>query len=148
MPPKPATPLTDPILNHGPDCDHMRSSRTATVEDASMKGVPLAGITGHRSPLGIGFDVKGSLCGDYYKSGFVLSYGALLDVLADGGQDLALMQMTKVNGEYEMKTNVIVTGFTAPVDSVLVDNNLYVVENRFMGAPGAIYELTFPVPAK
>ena len=63
-------------------------------------------------------------------------------------QDLALMQMTKVNGEYEMKTNVIVTGFTAPVDSVLVDNKLYVVENRFMGTPGAIYELTFPVPAK
>ena len=115
----------------------MRTSRTANVEDASMKGMPIAGITGHRSPLGLGFDVKGALCGDYYKSGFVLSYGALLDVLQDGGQGFALMQLTKVNGEYEMKTTVIVTGFTAPVDSVLVDNKLYVVENRFMGTPGA-----------
>ena len=58
MPPKPATPFTDPIVNHGPDCDHMRTSRTANVEDASMKGMPISGITGHRSPLGIAFDVK------------------------------------------------------------------------------------------
>lgn len=148
MPPKPATPLTDPIVNHGPDCDHMRTSRTANIEDASTKGVPLSGITGHRSPLGIGFDTKGALCGDYYKAGFVLSYGALIDVLQDAGQDLALMQMTKVNGEYEMSVTLLVTGFTAPVDSVLVDNKLYVVENRFMGTPGQIYEITFPVPAK
>jgi hypothetical protein len=148
MPPKPTTPLTDPIVNHGPDCDHMRSSRTANIEDASMKGVPLSGVTGHRSPLGLAFDTKGALCGDYYKSGFVVSYGALLDVLGDGGQDLALMRLTKVNGAYEMTMNVIVSGFTAPVDSVMVDNKLYVVENRFMGTPGQIYEITFPTPAK
>jgi hypothetical protein len=147
LPPKP-TGLTDPIINHGPDLDHMRSSRTANVEDASMKGTPLSGITGHRSPLGLAFDVKGALCGDYYKAGFVLSYGALIDVLQDGGQDLALMNLTKVNGEYEMTMNVLVTGFTAPIDSVLVDNKLYVIENRYSGTPGAIYEITFPMPAK
>lgn len=77
MLPKPAAPLTDAILNHGPDWDHMRSSRTANVEDASMQGVPLSGVTGHRSPLGLVFDVKGVLCGDYYKAGFVLSNGPL-----------------------------------------------------------------------
>jgi hypothetical protein len=148
MPPKPATPLTDPIMNHGPDGVHMRSSRTADVENASTKGVPLAGVTGHRSPLGLVFDAKGALCGDYYKSGLVLSYGALIDVLQDGGQDLALLQMTKVNGEYEMTMNILVTGFTAPIDSVLVDNKLYVIENRYSGSPGAIYEITFPMPAK
>jgi hypothetical protein len=77
----------------------MRSSRTANVEDASMKG-------------------------------------------------LALMQMTKVNGEYEMQMTVLVTGFTAPIDSVLVDNKMYVIENRYSGTPGLIYEITFPLPAK
>jgi hypothetical protein len=147
LPPKPAD-LTDPIINHGPDLDHMRSSRTANVEDASMKGVPLSGITGHRSPLGLAFDAKGTLCGDYYKAGFVLSYGALIDVLQDGGQDLALLNLTKVNGEYEMTANVLVTGFTAPIDSVLVDNKLYVIENRYSGTPGSIYEITLPLPAK
>jgi hypothetical protein len=147
LPPKPAA-LTDPIINHGPDLDHMRSSRTANVEDASMKGVPLSGITGHRSPLGLAFDTKGALCGDYYKAGFVLSYGALIDVLQDGGQDLALMNLTKVNGDYEMTMNVLVTGFTAPIDSVLVDNKMYVIENRYSGTPGSIYEITFPMPAK
>ena len=34
------------------------------------------------------------------------------------------MQITKVNGEYEMQMTVLVTGFTAPIDSVLVDNSL------------------------
>jgi hypothetical protein len=149
MPPKPATPLIDAIVNHGPDLDHMRTSSTANIEDASSNGTTLSGVTGHRSPLGLAFDVKGALCGDYYKAGFVVSYGALLDVLGDPGQDLALMQLTKANsGEYEMNMTVIVAGFTAPVDSVLVDNKLYVVENRFMGTPGQIYEITFPTPAK
>jgi hypothetical protein len=147
LPAKPAA-LTDPIVNHGPDLDHMRSSRTASVEDASMMGKPISGITGHRSPLGLAFDTKGALCGDYYKAGFVLSYGALIDVLQDGGQDLALMNLTKVNGEYEMTMNVLVSGFTAPIDSVLVDNKMYVIENRYGGAAGAIYEITFPLPAK
>lgn len=69
-------------------------------------------------------------------------------MLQDAGQDLALMQLTKVNGEYEMNMTVLVGGFTAPVDSVLVDNKLYVIENRYTGNPGQIYEITFPVPAK
>ena len=61
--------FTDPVPNKGPDGDKYRSSRTSGVEDASNKGVPLAGLTPHRSPLGLTFDVKGALCGDYYKSG-------------------------------------------------------------------------------
>jgi hypothetical protein len=148
MPPKPATPLTDPLVNHGPDLDHFRASASDTVEDASTKNMTLTGISGHRSPLGLAFDTKGTLCGDYYKAGFVLSYGALLDVLNDGGQDLALMNLTKVNGNYEMTMTVLVGGFTAPIDSVLVDNKLYVIENRYGGTPGSIYEITLPLPAK
>jgi hypothetical protein len=135
---KPAN-LVDPIKNNGPDWNHYRSTRTTATPEVG----PLVGITGHRSPLGINFDAKAALCGDYYKSGFVLSYGALIDELGDGGQDLGLIQLTKVNGDYEMKMTQIVTGFTAPIDAVLVGNKLYVVE---FGGVGSAYEITFPTP--
>jgi len=136
--------FTDPILNRGPDGDKYRASRTSQPEDASTKGVPLAGITAHRSPLGLSFDVKGALCGDYYKAGFVLSHGAVLDVMGDRGEDLLMLQMTKVGDEYEMKVTQLITGIRTPIDSVLVDNKLYTIS---WAAGNSMYEITFPKPA-
>jgi hypothetical protein len=74
--PAPPGEFTDPILNMGPDANWERVSRDATSPTQAAAG--LAGVTGHRSPLGLAFDVEGKLCGDYYKHGFMLSYGALV----------------------------------------------------------------------
>jgi hypothetical protein len=144
FPPPPAM-MIDAIKNNGPDADKFRPGPTATAAtDASDMAMPFHGLTGHRSPLGVTFDNESLLCGDYYKSAFVLSFGAFLDVLGDRGEDLLLLQLTKVGTEYEMKTTQLVTGFTAPIDSVMVDNKLYVVE---YGEGSSVYEITFPLPA-
>jgi hypothetical protein len=139
--------LVDPIVNYGPDADKFRSGPMSDVEDASDKGTTLAGVTPHRSPLGLSFDSAGTLCGDYYKSGFMLSFGAFLPVFGeqDHGEDLLLVQLQKVAGEYQMHATQLVTGFFGPVDSVLVGNKLYVVEFSD-GAGGSLYEITFPLP--
>jgi hypothetical protein len=143
--PKPPAGVTfvDPVPNHGPDQTKYHFDRaTKTILDAAQMGKPLAGITGHRSPLGLSFDTTGALCGDYYKAGFLVSYGALIDVMGDRGQDVALMQLYKVNGNYEMNLTQLVLGFTGPMDSTLVGNKLYVVELM-----GGIYEISLPAAA-
>jgi hypothetical protein len=71
-----------------------------------------------------------------------VSYGALIDVMGDRGQDVALMQLYKVNGNYEMNLTQLVLGFTGPMDSTLVGNKLYVVELM-----GGIYEISLPAAA-
>lgn len=138
--------FTDPILNRGPDADKFRPTRTSGPTDASMTNMPFAGITPHRSPLGIAFDTKGVLCGDYYKSAFMLSYGTIPpgDLFSDKGEDLLLLQMTKVGDKYEMKATQLAVGIRTPMDSVLVDNKLYTVGP---GDGNSIFEFTFPKPA-
>ncbi len=85
FPPAPTSGLTDAILNHGPDADRC-SGPTSDVLDASDMSQTLAGITAHRSPLGLSFHTGSStLCGDYDKAGFLLSFGPVLDVMGDPG---------------------------------------------------------------
>jgi hypothetical protein len=129
--------FVDPILNHGPDANRFIMGKTGTVQRGMMSGV-----TGHRSPLGITFD-KGTLCGDYYKAGFMLSYGPVVDVLNDRGEDLLLLKLTKIDGAYEMTATQIALGIRFPIDSALVGNKLYTVS---YGAGLGIYEFTFPLP--
>jgi hypothetical protein len=133
--------FTDPVSNMGPDA-------IMAVADANATPVAtpgLAGITGHRSPLGIAFDTTGALCGDYYKAGFLLSYGALVaSVLGDGGEDLLLIQPTKgADGKYTMKTKQIVTGIKTPMDSVLVGNRLFTAG---LGGASKVFVFAFPTP--
>ncbi|HXI58974.1 MAG TPA: PQQ-dependent sugar dehydrogenase [Polyangia bacterium] len=129
--------FTDPIINHGPDANKfMTGGKAGTIQQGTM-----AGVTPHRSPLGIAFD-KGSLCGDYYKAGFMLSYGAVLDLFNDHGEDLLLLKLTKNGDAYEMTATQIAAGIKQVMDDVLVGNKLYTV--GWMG--GSIYEFTFPLP--
>jgi hypothetical protein len=147
FPPAPAgVTFVDAIPNHGPDLDKYRANRTSAILKASTMGTTLAGVTGHRSPLGLAYDTKGALCGDYFKAGFMLSFGALIDVMGDGGQDLALINFTKVGTDYEMKVTQLVTGLASPIDSVMIDNKIYVVEYGTTAAnPGGIVEITLPL---
>jgi hypothetical protein len=142
FPPKPnGVTFTDPIMNMGPDAISMRADRDADISKATA-GLP--GVTGHRSPLGLSFDKTGALCGEYYKAGFMLSYGALIPAaLGDEGRDLLLLSLTKAGGAYTMTAKKIAKGINSPMDSVLVGNRLFAIT---FGDGAQIYVFELPTP--
>src|SRR5258706_162036 len=71
---------------------------------------------------------------------FILSWGAAGGTLSYKGQDLLYLQLTKKGDNYEAITTEIARGFKNPIDAVLIENRLYVLE---YGGNGAIWELTF-----
>lgn len=134
--------FTDPVLNHGPDSDKFRVCPDGAPMDGSDTQTPVAGITGHKSPLGLVFDTAGELCGDYYKAGFFMTYGAVEDRFLDGGRDLNLARFTKVGAAYEVAITQLVAGFEfAPIDAAIVGNKIYTIE---FGNGGNITEITLP----
>jgi glucose/arabinose dehydrogenase len=142
----PAPPMgvsfVDPILNKGPAAAKYSVGKAAVVMDAGTGTTGLLGITGHRSPVGLAFDTKGDLCGEYYKNGFMLSYGPVVDVFGDPGTDLLLLTMTKNGTSYSMTAKAIAKGFSTSIDSVLVGNKIYTMSLN----GGAVYEITLPTP--
>jgi glucose/arabinose dehydrogenase len=138
--PKPPMAFTDPIANFGPAADQFLDA-DGELKDASELGQPLYGVTAHRSPLGLTFDLDNALGGDYKGAGFLLSWGAAGGPQTDKGQDLLLLRLTKKGDAYQMTAEQIVTGFDRPMDSALIGNRLYVLDN---GGRGAIWELTLP----
>lgn len=147
FPAKPAG-LVDPIVSRGPDADLYRNTSSGGVTEASAAGGTISTFTGHRSPLGLSFDVAGRLCGDYKQQAFLLSFGAAVDrnatngMFPDPGRDLLGIKLIPVGSSFEIETRQLVTGFTQPIDSLLLGNKLYVIE---YGAAGRIYELALPV---
>jgi hypothetical protein len=135
--------FTDPVLNHGPDSAFYFPCPGGGKMTGSA-GMPLAGISGHKSPLGLNFDKAGELCGQYHNAGFFVTYGAVSGgPFGDGGQDLNLMIPMKVGAAYEMEVHQLVAGFGAPpIDATLVGNKLYIVE---YGNGSQIIEITLPV---
>jgi glucose/arabinose dehydrogenase len=134
------TMLTDPIINMGPDANVSRADRNA---EPAPVAAGLAGITGHRSPLGIVFDTEGKLCGPYYKQGLVLSYGSVKpDALGDQGRDLLLLTLTKSGEAYTMGAKKIAAGIESPMDAVLIGNKLFTI--GFGNAP--MYVFVLPTP--
>jgi hypothetical protein len=71
---------------------------------------------------------------------FVVSWGAAGGDLSDQGNDLLHLSLTKKENNYEAVTNQIARGFRRPIDAVMIENRLYVLE--WDGA-GVIWELTF-----
>lgn len=143
FPPPPAgVTFVDPVLNHGPDANVGKADRNSAAAPAGDKG--LAGVTGHRSPLGLSFDVAGASCGEYYKQGFLLSYGAVLaNALGDAGNDLLLLSFTRDNGVYSMHAKQLAKGILAPIDSVIVGNRLFTF-GYGSGAPVFVFVLPTP----
>jgi hypothetical protein len=136
------TVFTDPILNLGPDANYLRVDRNAEVTQAGATG--LAGVTAHRSPLGIAFDTAGALCGAYYQQGFMFSFGAVLQgALGDAGNDLLLLSLSKNNGVYSMKAKQLAQGINAIIDSVLVGNRLLTVG---YGGDTKVFVFVLPTP--
>ncbi|HEX5691542.1 MAG TPA: hypothetical protein VFX76_16125, partial [Roseiflexaceae bacterium] len=82
-------------------------------------------------------DLRGS---DGGLSAFVLSWGAAGGSLSDKGQDLLHIGLKPQGQSYVATTTQIAADFKNPIDSVLIENRLYVLD--FSGQ-GAIWELTF-----
>ena len=143
FPPVP-TDFTEPVLNLGPDAAQYRGE-DGEQYNAAAEGEPLYTFTPHRSPLGLVFITDGNMPEDLrgnddVLSAFVLSWGSAGGTLSDSGQDLLHLALTKLGDNYEAVTRQIAVEFKNPIDAVMIENRLYVLE---YGADSAIWELTF-----
>lgn len=156
FPQKPPGLICDlPCRNEGPDAAYMRDSITGNTYDAGAINQPIYSFTPHRSPLGLVFDVDSALGGIYGGNGFVLSYtrgdstlaGAskLLSPFNDPAEDLQLLQMIKdtINQTYSFTSTKIVSGFAHPIDAVLLDTSIYVIEIGYAGT-SSLWKIDFP----
>ena len=143
FPPAPV-PFTDPVVNLGPAAAQYRGEDGGQY-DAAAEGKPLNTFTPHRSPLGLVFTTDPNMPADLRGneeslSAFLLSWGAAGGTLSDRGQDLLHLSLTKKGDNYESVTTQIARDFKNPIDALMIENRLYVLE---YGANGAIWELTF-----
>ena len=141
--------FTAPVPNVGPDGNYYRDPDTGEVKKGDASGVAVATFTAHRSPLGLVFDVDGSLAEPYRGDGFVLSWtngarSVLMGRLSDLGSDL--MHLTLSHSpeldNYIVQARRIADGFNGPVDALLLDRELYVLEHG--GSEASIWRITFP----
>lgn len=142
--PPPPQPFTDPIVNVGPDAAQYRTA-AGEGRNAAAEGKTLSTFTPHRSPLGLVILPQTGLPayldrGDGDFSLLVASWGAAGGDLSDQGQDLLHLSLTKTADSYEAVTTQIARDFRRPIDAILIDNRLYILE--WDGA-GIIWELTF-----
>ncbi|MEL6821205.1 MAG: FlgD immunoglobulin-like domain containing protein, partial [Calditrichota bacterium] len=141
--------FTDPIINIGPDSDRYRSEITGDIIDASLSGDSTSSFTPHISPLGLNFDNDSLLTGEFSGGGFVLGWTGtatpVFEPFGDPGESLFLLQLQKnvVADRYEMSVTRLVENFLNPMDAVLVDNLLYVLEWNFVNQP-RIWKVTLP----
>ena len=142
--PKAPGAFTDPVANHGPAAAQYRAD-DGSAHDAAKEDKPLYSLTPHRSPLGLVFAADAKMPADLRGEGdalsaFLLSWGAAGGSLTDRGQDLLHLKLTKEGDNYSAVTTQIARGFKNPIDAVLIENRLYVLE--FSG-DSTIWELTF-----
>jgi glucose/arabinose dehydrogenase len=144
-PPPPAgVVFTEPVVNLGPDGDRYRDETTGTIMDASAAGGASHSLTPHRSPLGLTFDVTGSMPSDYAGDGFVMSWTAgtaasndLLTPFNDPGEDLLHLNFV---GPDSVTARRIAWGFSGPTDAALKGNRMYVIE---IGGSTGLWRLHF-----
>jgi glucose/arabinose dehydrogenase len=156
FPQKPAgLKLTLPCKNYGPDAAFLRDSATGTTYNAAAVSQPVYSFTPHRSPLGLTFDKDSILGGDYRGCGFVLSYtrgnpalpdsSVLLIPFKDTSEDLLMLVMEKdaASDTYSFHAHKIADQFNRPVDAVLRDTTMYVIEILYTGEQ-SLWRIDFP----
>jgi glucose/arabinose dehydrogenase len=143
-PARPQTPLVDPIPNLGPDANRFRDPATGAIRTASSLGT----FTTHRSPLGLAFDVAGSLSGRYRGGAFILGWtrgdpagDSIAGPIGDASEDLLYLDLTKSGDAYQLHAYSVVCGFQNPIDSVIAGGKVYVLE---FGGTGQVWEITTP----
>ena len=145
FPPRPESLVfTDAVRNLGPDARHYRDPADGSIQEAD--GImSFTTFTTHRSPLGLVFDVDGTLPEPFMGDGFVLGWtgaddSALLAPFGETGEDLLHLELHKNSDGYEANVTQVMRGFTNPIDAVLVDNTLYVLE---YGGDRMLWAITF-----
>ena len=112
------------------------------VGDASRVPVNYAGLPGDVTPGMRIFLNDGllSLVVTDVRGGDVATRVEVGGTLTDRGQDLLHLKLTREGDNYSAVTTQIARGFKNPIDAVLIENRLYVLE--FSG-DSTIWELTF-----
>jgi hypothetical protein len=145
----PAAPanLIEGLVNNGPDADQLRLDDGAIV-DASDTNRVLRSWTPHRSMLGISVDTDNSLSGMFATDAFVASYGSVTGQLPDVGRDLLHLEIDDAPcsgcGPRILSARVLATDFYGPVDTVIADGTIYLLDYGSDLGPGAIYQITLP----
>lgn len=158
FPQTPSQPLVEPIVNHGPAADKIRTS-TGAIIDASDSGLPISTFTCHRSPLGLIFDNQNELGGIYAGDAFMASFTPGGDttgfspfapwgipvVPVDESGDLLHLEMfyDVLEQEYSISAQRIVKGFYLPVDAEQVGNEIFVIE-YWINTPRSLWVITLP----
>jgi hypothetical protein len=147
-PPTPAgVVFTDPIINVGPDADKFRDPIDGLIKDASDEGVTISTFTPHSSPLGLVFDTELAVDQQWMGDGFCLSQNAAnkrkYTPFGDPGEDLLHLDLVKSSdGErYTTRITRLVENFRSPIDAVMRDHKIYVLE---YGEMGRLWEVTLP----
>lgn len=140
------------VQNLGPDANEYRG-HSGKILDGDNTGVTISTFTAHSSPLGLVFDTKRVLSGEFKGDGFVLrntlgSKSSLMKPFTDQGRDLLHLDMSydKGSDNYFVKTTRIVDSFNNPTDAVLIGNSLYIIE--YDAKVGSIWKVTLPAGSK
>lgn len=140
--------FTPGVQNLGPDANEYRG-HSGNILDGDLTGVSVSTFTPHCSPLGLFFDTKKALGNGLNGDGFVIRYtsgkrGSMMGAFTQDGADLLHLHMSydSATDNYFVRTTKMVEGFDQPVDAILVDNDVYVIE--YGGQKGYIWKITLP----
>lgn len=135
--------IEDAIVNAGPDANWVRNPTTGVFEQKSN----VTTFTSHRSPLGLTFDTDSTLDIPYLGGGFVLAYtsgggaSGYLNAVDEGADLCALNLIYDSNTQkYTAQVERLVRGFDRLVDALLVNNEMFILEET-----GNVFKVTFPV---
>ncbi len=92
------------------------------------------------------------LSNEFRGDGFVFRYGGDSDrpgtnLLRKGGKDLMHLEMTysATADNFYIKTTTIVSNFYTPVDAIILNNKIYVMEHGTANSDGGrIWKITLP----
>jgi hypothetical protein len=140
--------FTDPVVNVGPDADSIRDPQSGGVLNASAVGRTISTFTAHRCPLGLSFDGVGAFGSKFSGDAFAVSWtsgqangSSGSGPFNDASEDLLHLKLEFVGTNYQVQATRIASGFNEPVDTEIIGNKLYVLEN---GGNQGIWEITFP----
>jgi hypothetical protein len=136
------------VQNVGPDANEYRG-HSGKVQDGDQTGLTVSTFTPHCCPLGLCFDTKKILSGDFKGDGFVIRFSGgrssgMMVPFTDEGTDLLHLKLSydSLANNFFVKTKRIVGGFKDPVDAVMIGNEMYVIEHG--GEGGNIWKITLP----
>lgn len=143
--------FSPPIKNLGPDANEYRDKDSGKVVDGDDTGKAVTTFTAHSSPLGLVFDKSKILKSGYKGSGFTLRYtsglkSSLMKPFTDEGEDLLHLDVKfdQTSDNFVLKTTRIAEGFNQPIDAVLIENELFVIEYGGRQHGGNIWKVTLP----